>query len=64
MLIITSHGPQGFGIANMADGLWAVKTLVFDEKKVTMAELKDTLIHNYGQGLSPKAAKMRLKKLL
>lgn len=50
-------GPQGFGIANMADGLWAVKTLVFDEKKVTMAELKDALIHNYGQGLSPKAAK-------
>lgn len=50
-------GPQGFGIANMADGLWAVKTLVFDEKKVSMAELKDALIHNYGQGLSPKAAK-------
>ena len=41
----------------MADGLWAVKTLVFDEKKVTMAELKDALIHNYGQGLSPKASK-------
>ncbi len=44
-------GPQGFGIANMADSLYAIKTLVFDEKKVTMAELKKTLMLNYGRGL-------------
>ncbi len=44
-------GPQGFGIANMADSLYAVKTLVFDEQKVTMAELKNALIFNYGKGL-------------
>ena len=44
-------GPQGFGIANMADALYAVKTLVFDEKKVTMAELKKALMFNYGKGL-------------
>ena len=44
-------GPQGFGIANMADSLYAVKTLVFDEKKVTMAELKKALLFNYGKGL-------------
>ena len=50
-------GPQGFGIANMTDALWAVKTLVFEQKKVSMAELKDTLIHNYGQGLTAEAAK-------
>lgn len=43
-------GPQGFGIANMADSLYAIKTLVFDEKKVTMAEFKEALEHNYGQG--------------
>lgn len=44
-------GPQGFGVANMADALYAVKTLVFDEKKVTMAELKRALLLNYGKGL-------------
>ena len=31
-------GPQGFGIANVADSLYAVKKLVFDEQKVSMAE--------------------------
>ena len=44
-------GPQGFGIANMADSLYAVKTLVYDEKKVTMAELRTALAENYGKGL-------------
>ena len=44
-------GPQGFGVANMADALYAVKTLVFDEKKITLTELKDTLAMNYGKGL-------------
>ncbi len=43
-------GPQGFGIANMADSLYAIKTLVYDEKKVTMAELKKALMFNYGKG--------------
>ena len=45
-------GPQGFGIANMADSLYAVKKLVYDEKKVTMHELKEALATNYGKGLS------------
>ena len=44
-------GPQGFGVANMADSLYAIKTLVFDEKKLSMAELKKALMFNYGQGL-------------
>lgn len=43
-------GPQGFGIANMADSLYAIKKLVFDEKKVTLAEYKRALAMNYGQG--------------
>ncbi len=43
-------GPQGFGIANMADSLYAVKKLVFDEKKVTLAGYKRALAMNYGQG--------------
>jgi len=41
-------GPQGFGIANMADSLYAVKKLVFEDKKITMRELKETLENNYG----------------
>lgn len=43
-------GPQGFGIANVADSLYAIKKLVFDDKKVTMAEYKDALEHNFGHG--------------
>ncbi|MBQ2285344.1 MAG: glycyl radical protein, partial [Clostridia bacterium] len=43
-------GPQGFGIANMADGLYAVKKLVFDDKKVTMEYMKNALDNNFGKG--------------
>lgn len=43
-------GPQGFGIANVADSLYTVKKLVFEEKKVTMRELKQALEMNYGKG--------------
>lgn len=44
-------GPQGFGVANMADSLYAVKKLVYDDKKVSMSEYKEALITNYGKGL-------------
>ena len=44
-------GPQGFGVANMADSLYAIKKLVYDEKKITMAEYKELLELNYGKGL-------------
>ncbi len=43
-------GPQGFGVANMADSLYAIKQLVFEEKKVTLSEYKQALALNYGQG--------------
>lgn len=46
-------GPQGFGIANVADSLYVVKKLVYDEKKVTMAELKKALMFNYGKEVHP-----------
>lgn len=45
-------GPQGFGIANVADSLYAAKTLVYDEKKLTMKGLKQALLTNYGKGLA------------
>ena len=44
-------GPQGFGIANMADSLLAIKTLVYEQKKVTMEEYRKALADNYGKGL-------------
>ena len=43
-------GPQGFGIANVADAMYAIKKLVFEEKKFTLAELKDAMEHNFGKG--------------
>ncbi len=44
-------GPQGFGVANMADSLYSVKMLAYDKKKITMGELKEALATNFGKGL-------------
>jgi formate C-acetyltransferase len=49
-------GPQGFGIANMADALWAVKTLVYEDKKFTLEELSEALDNNFGKELDSHAA--------
>ena len=49
-------GPQGFGIANMADALFAIKTLVFEQKSVTLKELKNALENNYGKDMDAKQA--------
>lgn len=49
-------GPQGFGIANMADSLYAVRQLVYRDKTVSMAELKEALAWNYGKGLDAQSA--------
>ena len=50
-------GPQGFGIANMADGLFAIRKLVYEDKKVSMKELKEALAWNYGKGLDEQSVK-------
>lgn len=42
-------GPQGFGIANIADALWAIKKLVYEQQKYTLADFKNALAHNYGE---------------
>ena len=57
-------GPQGFGVANMADSLYAVKTLVYDQKKITMAELKDALDHNFGEDIPDKIASAKTQKAI
>ena len=49
-------GPQGFGIANMADSLYAIRKLVYEEKKVTMEEMKEALAWNYGKGIDAQSA--------
>ena len=49
-------GPQGFGIANVADSLYTIKKLVFEEKRITMGELKKALEMNYGKGLDATTA--------
>ena len=49
-------GPQGFGIANMADSLYAIRQLVYKDKKITMAELKEALAWNYGKGIDAQTA--------
>lgn len=46
-------GPQGFGVANMADSLYAIKKLVYEDRKVSMSEYKEALLTNYGKGLDP-----------
>ncbi len=50
-------GPQGFGIANVADSLLAIKTLVFDEKKISMADYKQALADNFGEGFGEKKSR-------
>ena len=49
-------GPQGFGIANNTDGLIAIKKLVFEEKRFTLAELGEALKANFGYGVHGAAA--------
>lgn len=49
-------GPQGFGIANMADSLYAVRQLVYRDKKVSMEEYKEALVWNYGKGIDSQTA--------
>ncbi len=49
-------GPQGFGIANVTDALIAVRTLVFEQKAVTMQEMKDALAANFGMPMDERHA--------
>lgn len=40
-------GPQGVGVANVANSLAAIKKLIFEEKTISMAELKEALDSNF-----------------
>ena len=57
-------GPQGFGIANMGDSLYAIKKLVFDEKKITLKDFKEALEMNYGKGIDLGLAEKITKEIV
>ena len=40
----------------MADSLYAIRKLVYEEKKVTMEEMKEALAWNYGKGIDAQSA--------
>lgn len=44
-------GPQGFGIANVGNALYAIKKLVFEEKRYSLTDFKNAMKMNFGQGL-------------
>lgn len=41
-------GPQGVGIIDAGDSLYAIQKNVFEDKKFTLAELKEALENNFG----------------
>ncbi len=49
-------GPQGFGIANVADALYAIRTLVYEQRKFTLSELADALNADFGKGTADAGA--------
>ena len=49
-------GPQGFGIANVADSLAVMRKLVFEDGVISMAEMKQALSDNFGKGATNKRA--------
>ncbi|MDO5397865.1 MAG: glycyl radical protein [bacterium] len=57
-------GPQGFGIANMTDALYAIKELVFEKHLYTLADFKEAMIHNFGEPIAPKGAQRLTKQVV
>ncbi len=57
-------GPQGFGVANMADAMWAIKTLVYEQKKYTIEFYKEAIDNNYGEEMDHHHAEKLTKKIL
>ena len=57
-------GPQGFGIANIADGMFAVKKLVFEDKKYSLPFFKEALDNNYGMDMDSQMASKLTKQVV
>ena len=56
-------GPQGFGIANVTDAMFAVKKLVFDDKKYTLEFFKEALDNNFGKDMDSAMATKLTQKI-
>ncbi len=55
-------GPQGFGVANIADAFYAMRELVYKQKKYSLDFIKEALENNYGLDTdSGMAAKLTAK---
>ena len=57
-------GPQGFGIANVTDAMYAIKKLVFEDKKYTLSFFKEALENNYGKDMDAAMAKKLTQKII
>lgn len=49
-------GPQAFGVADTGDSVYAIQKHVFEDKDVTMDQLKEALDANFGYPVSASAA--------
>ena len=62
--IYNFSGPQGFGVANMADAMWAIKTLVYEQKKYTLGFYKEAIDNNYGEEMDSHHAEKLTKQVI
>lgn len=53
-------GPQAFGIADTGDSVYAIQKQVFEDRKLTLSELKGALDANFGHQVGSVAAKSSL----
>ena len=49
--IYNFSGPQGFGVVDAGDSLYCIQKNVFEDKKFTLAQLKDALENNFGYSI-------------
>ena len=57
-------GPQGFGIANMADALYAIRKLVYEDKKYTLCFFKEAMAANFGEELDESYCRKLTEKVV
>jgi formate C-acetyltransferase len=57
-------GPLYVGVANVGNSLAAIKKLVFDEKKLTGAQIKNSLKNNFKESNDTSSFGLEIRKLL
>jgi formate C-acetyltransferase len=51
--IFNFSGPQGFGVIDAGDSLYCIQKNVFEDKTITLEQLKDALENNFGYPVGP-----------